>query len=236
MFKLEDMDPVGTKLLDDYSKNKDGNFNPFHIDAFSMGRRVSKNIYIMFDFDDTQDFNHCYLINVKTGEKQRLIVENENGMGPIMDGELRHIKRPDGKIQSTWNNWKYVDDHQADTIEEMSYGFSDGEEPNNIPIHTDNDFVGIVAHMLQQLGGELSHCGNIVKMTSMEDTSGGPLSDDAIVLYDGVPTIFKNIGKDGFIEWSCSICGYLNGPENRTCSREGYWTREKPSNIVKSDW
>ena len=72
MFKLQDMTPVDTTHL---SKNKEDKFNPFHSDLYCMGRQISDDIYMMFDFHDTAPFRYCYLVNVKTGERQQLILE-----------------------------------------------------------------------------------------------------------------------------------------------------------------
>ena len=75
MFKLENMKPVDKSFLENCSRNKDGNFNPFHYDLFNMGRRFDKDTYFMFRSHDTEEYTEGYFINVKTGERQKLIKE-----------------------------------------------------------------------------------------------------------------------------------------------------------------
>ena len=67
MFKLTPMDPID---LNKYLKDSTGSINPFHTDSYCMGKQVSKDIFMMFDFHDTAPFRYAYFINVKTGERQ----------------------------------------------------------------------------------------------------------------------------------------------------------------------
>jgi hypothetical protein len=77
MFKLEEMEPISQEIIDQYPKNSDGTFNPFHIDSFSMGRQFCKDIYFMYSQHKDQDYRSGYFVNVRTGERQRLVIDVE---------------------------------------------------------------------------------------------------------------------------------------------------------------
>jgi hypothetical protein len=53
--------------------NADGSpFNPFHQDHGAMGTRLSEELYFMhYNFPD-ETIRWAYLVNVKTGERNRL--------------------------------------------------------------------------------------------------------------------------------------------------------------------
>ena len=70
MFKLESMKPIN---VNDYHKDVKGNINPFHTDSYSMGRKISKDIFMMYTSHDTEEFDSAYYINTKTGERQRMV-------------------------------------------------------------------------------------------------------------------------------------------------------------------
>ena len=57
------------------SSNRSETINPFHHDAFNMGRAFSKDIMFMFDSHDTEEYGSGYFINTKTGQRQRLIIK-----------------------------------------------------------------------------------------------------------------------------------------------------------------
>ena len=69
MFELIDMTPVD---VDAYPKDRNGKINPFRIDPYCMGQQISKDVYRMYDNHNTEPFRYCYLINVRTGERQQL--------------------------------------------------------------------------------------------------------------------------------------------------------------------
>ncbi len=47
-------------------------FNPFHHDLYAMGTQLSEELYIMhYNFPD-QPLRSAYLVNVKTGECNRI--------------------------------------------------------------------------------------------------------------------------------------------------------------------
>ena len=73
MFKFEKMESVDSDFLKNCSRNKDGEFNPFHYDLFNMGKRFDKDHFIMFRSHSTETFTTGYIVNVKTGERQRLV-------------------------------------------------------------------------------------------------------------------------------------------------------------------
>jgi len=106
--------------------------------------------------------------------------------------DLIHIEK-DGVIISIYGDWEFVNSSEAETIEKAGYGFSDGEEPNNIKINDAADFVGIVAHLMQQTGGILIHKSKAVYIIDMKDTIGGRLNSNARIKYDGKEMLFKDI-------------------------------------------
>ena len=106
--------------------------------------------------------------------------------------DLNHIER-DGVIISIYGDWKFVNSSEAETIEEAGYGFSDGNKPNNMEINNAADFVGIVAHLMQQTGGFLSYKSKAVSLIDMKDTCGGRLNLNARLNYDGKEILFKDL-------------------------------------------
>jgi len=44
---------------------------------------------------------------------------------------------------SIYGDWEFIHSSEVETIEEAGYGFSDGDEPNNLEINSSADFVGI---------------------------------------------------------------------------------------------
>jgi hypothetical protein len=72
MFKLEDMEPVPKEWLENHI-DEDGTFNPFHYDLFNMGKQFSKDIYFMCRHHDSENYQSGYFVNVRTGERQRLV-------------------------------------------------------------------------------------------------------------------------------------------------------------------
>ena len=106
--------------------------------------------------------------------------------------KLTHVKR-DGVIVSIYGDWEFVNSSEAETIEEAGYGFSDGKEPNNLEINDAADFVGIVAHLIQQTGGFLTHKSKAVSLIDLKDTGGGRLNLNARLKHDGKEVLFKNI-------------------------------------------
>jgi len=106
--------------------------------------------------------------------------------------KLTHVKR-DGVIVSIYGDWKFINSSEAETIEEAGYGFSDGGEPNNLEINDAADFVGIVAHLIQQTGGFLTYKSKAVSLIDMNDTGGGRLKLNARLEYDGKEMLFENI-------------------------------------------
>ncbi len=84
MFKLENMEPANIEGL---HLDKDGNFNPFTIDMFSSGRPFSKDVYLMFRSAGEEELSEGYFINTKTGERQRIVLNNEVEASP------KHEKR-----------------------------------------------------------------------------------------------------------------------------------------------
>jgi len=106
--------------------------------------------------------------------------------------KLIHVERGEA-IASLYGEWEFIHSSEAETIEEAGYGFSDGEEPNNLEINDAADFVGIVAHIMQQTGGFLFHKSKAVSLIDMEDTGGGRLNLNAKLNYDGKKILFKNI-------------------------------------------
>ena len=95
-FELKDMEPVDIERL---TKDKDGKFNPFHDDLYCMGRQISEDIYMMFDFHDTAPFRYCYLVNVKTGNRQQLVLNEKRIVKEPMKDKLKKYKESSGK---TW--------------------------------------------------------------------------------------------------------------------------------------
>lgn len=104
MFILEPMDIIPEERLKHCSRDKEGNFNPFTIDSFSMGKKLSKNIYTMFDFHDDNPFRNMYFVNTISAERQKLVfkksisgtveedvVKKENAMFKALD-EMKRIK------------------------------------------------------------------------------------------------------------------------------------------------
>jgi hypothetical protein len=106
--------------------------------------------------------------------------------------ELIHVER-NGVIVSIFGDWEFVNSGGTETIEEAGYGFSDGDKPNNIEINNAADFVGVVAHLIQQTGGFLIHKSKAVSLIDMKDTGGGRLNLNARVKYDGNEMLFKDI-------------------------------------------
>lgn len=51
--------------------------------------------------------------------------------------------------------------------------FGDGSEPDS-PAPTEQEFVALCLHTMQQLGGELYHKGNRVQATDISQTAGDP--------------------------------------------------------------
>jgi len=106
--------------------------------------------------------------------------------------ELIHVER-DGVIISIYGDWEFVNSPEAETIEDAGYGFSDGENPNNLVINDAADFIGIVAHLIQQTGGLLFHKSKAVSLIEIADTAGGRLNLNARLNYDGKEILFKDI-------------------------------------------
>lgn len=106
--------------------------------------------------------------------------------------DLIHVEK-DGVIVSIYGDWKFVNPPEAETIEEAGYGFSDGEEPNNVEINDAADFLGVAAHLIQQSGGFLFHKSKPVTLIDMKDTSGSRLNLNARLNYDGKEILFKDL-------------------------------------------
>ena len=105
--------------------------------------------------------------------------------------KLTHVKR-DGAIISKYGDWEFINSG-IETIEDAGYGFSDGETPNNVEINDTADFVGIVAHLIQQTGGHLFYKNKEVEMMDIKDTSGSRLNLNARLKYDGIEMLFNEI-------------------------------------------
>jgi hypothetical protein len=73
MFKLEEMKPIPQEVIDRFPKNSNGTFNPFNIDAFSMGQKFCKDIYYMCSQHNDQDYQSGHFVNIRSGERQKLV-------------------------------------------------------------------------------------------------------------------------------------------------------------------
>lgn len=76
--KLEVMEPMSVKDGEfGVRKNEDGFINPFLQDLSNMGTQLGKNVMIMHANHDTQICDHLIIVNLKTGERQKLIISDE---------------------------------------------------------------------------------------------------------------------------------------------------------------
>lgn len=125
MFKLKPMASINKEVLDKVYRDKDGRFSPFTLDAFSMGRRISSDVYMMFDSHNSEPFNNCYFINTITGERQRLVSTHTS--------EFKLNKVKETTAYCVWPNGVYVDYTNADSFYPIYYDLGDDYKVVQIP-------------------------------------------------------------------------------------------------------
>ena len=67
--KLIPMEPISLRKGDSFP------INPFHYDAFSMGTQLSAEIYLMHANHHDSALKGAYLVNINTGECNKLVLE-----------------------------------------------------------------------------------------------------------------------------------------------------------------
>jgi hypothetical protein len=66
--------------------------NPFHHDLFNMGQQIGKDLMLMFSNHSDEECKYLILVNTKTGERTKIVIEEEN-FSEAMNNILKHTKR-----------------------------------------------------------------------------------------------------------------------------------------------
>jgi len=93
----------------------------------------------------------------------------------------------DSSVTTTFGNWTFVEPSDVEAVEDAEQFYRSEN------LNTPEKFVGMVFHIIQQMGGKLMYKGKEVSAENMSDTSGDPLPRDTMVNYGGKKVKFSEL-------------------------------------------